>query len=1560
MRSTMQINANNTIRNLEKSKSRYDNIINQVALGKKVVKPSDDALVFTEGLRLSTVVSRLTQYNRNITNTGYSFLNLSEAALGSTTGGVSAALTRAKALVIQGASDTTTSSMRQANSLEISSILQEIVTVANRQEANRYLFGGTETMNPPYEIVGGSYVYYRGNEEAIKINVDASAAMQINVTGEQVFGSMNAKLATGDMSPRLNMNSAYSTPLKALNGGSGVPNGSINIKLGSLEMLGDSNPYPNGITIDLTGCVDIHDVKTRIEAETLAASQAAFEPQIAKLMASNKPGDKDAAAQMSFLATRYVAVELNPTGNGLSLRETDYVWEAVKDNQSRRPADYPGFVNGRYAALTVSEVAGGTVASSLGILGSVRYEVDPLNTQQAIPTAITGRDLDPVISKTTLLADLQNYDEKPFTITNGALPTSNEIIEVGDSANNFQNWYLNGLSQGQNTAYNGELYVRVEETETGSGQYRVNIYKNVKCTPEGMIATGEFKAGLVKLDEVNDSGVSGTVTMPPIASASGVAPIALQVNFPATFSTTISMSAYHAETVSESSHNVMADFRLTGMSPGGDPQNRAVEACDYNGNFSVEVVNNGTAAAPKITVNVYNAQNAPRSLIATGALENGLEQGIVNLKGVGNFDDLYGSTYIDWTRNMASATTQDAVNSLFAFIGDNPADQVNFARALVGDPTALPPTTGMTGNLADGAADAAIFIGALDALGYDDATYAKERQAMLDEFDQMTEAERKAVVARLQTVAALDPATATADEVNEAFDAVRTTFIQDEARIPYNMTATFATVEDLLNAVDQSNTYTTARIADNGKGVEIVSHLAGAYLMVTEQVKHATHYNDYGQLGDISLTSVLKGYNTDDAGKIYSNIVTDVEVDDAGEYVFATGVGLPASDMRIYTTTVKLYKDDPQTAAYDDEDSLVGFSKIQLAFNEADETWYQYEPVTAVWLEVKLPTTLNIDQTNHSGLTGTLELTGMRLPAAPATSTAYYDTTAAAGRKNLERAIVIDAANEQFNKSMSNGVGAAFSYLEDTQLKGVKVGVNTDSDGNILMTTGYQVSTNKDASQMANLQFKELTAADMDADGKLYGVASYATNKYTVADGTGEVDATIQQLQLSRISRNFEYTQISDTSKEGKIYAIFDGADLVFYSDPNGVEEVARAAGIAANAAATITPSPQPNPPGGTTTLTGSFKVGTTLPAVGDIIEIDLNRTSLALYSDAALNPADLVAIGAADKSGAVSLVNAAGDEIATANVPVASGKQHPTFDNSLVVNTLKQEVMLYAGDDFSRPVARGDITNNAGGEVKLTALNNSGLTGNLFLNAVVETTDRYGQVADMKLQGVTVGNTADNGALYMEIRQDTTTNPPKWIVDIYDNETGGALVASGEMNADNGTVTFADNGSGITGSMRLADPMRGWEPTAQPNGLTTERITIDASNQHSVMINQLNGLKNSGVQREDNLFATLNDALTNLNNNDVDALHNMLSQFATDQNRLLNAEATIGVWTSRLQMLELRHNDEIKSFTTSYSQSIAIDYVKAAVEMQNAENVYTAALKVYANINKMSLVDYI
>ncbi len=101
----------------------------------------------------------------------------------------------------------------------------------------------------------------------------------------------------------------------------------------------------------------------------------------------------------------------------------------------------------------------------------------------------------------------------------------------------------------------------------------------------------------------------------------------------------------------------------------------------------------------------------------------------------------------------------------------------------------------------------------------------------------------------------------------------------------FSVKATFATVKDLMNTIQRSNTYTTAQISENGKNLEIVSHLAGAYLTVEEAGTSFEQMGDTaGLLKELDLQGIVRDINTDAYGNLYAEVV-DSSGTGAGPYV---------------------------------------------------------------------------------------------------------------------------------------------------------------------------------------------------------------------------------------------------------------------------------------------------------------------------------------------------------------------------------------------------------------------------------------------------------------------------------------------------------------------------------------------------------------------------------------------------------------------------------------------------------------------------------------------------
>ncbi len=221
-------------------------IQNQLSTGRRINLPSEDAPSALRSITLQQLLERKSQIEVNVT-TGSSYLAATDTALSDVA--TRLADIRGAALGVAGtaASDT----QRQAVIDEIDAALDFLISKGNTTFRGRYLFGGTNTSERPYEL-NGQTVTYNGNESLIQSYSDLDVLFSANIPGTEVFGGISeAVTGSVDLNPQVTADTLLST----LQGGAGLsPNGAISVSDGS-----------NVSVIDISTAVTIGDVARLIE-----------------------------------------------------------------------------------------------------------------------------------------------------------------------------------------------------------------------------------------------------------------------------------------------------------------------------------------------------------------------------------------------------------------------------------------------------------------------------------------------------------------------------------------------------------------------------------------------------------------------------------------------------------------------------------------------------------------------------------------------------------------------------------------------------------------------------------------------------------------------------------------------------------------------------------------------------------------------------------------------------------------------------------------------------------------------------------------------------------------------------------------------------------------------------------------------------------------------------------------------------------------------------------------------------------------------------------------------
>jgi flagellar hook-associated protein 3 FlgL len=177
----------NSLNDLAQTFSKLTDLQDEAASLKKLRKPSDSPADTVSAMQLNSSINRNTQYATNL-NDATAWLGNADSTLQS----IVTQLQRVNTLVVQAANGSADSTSQGAIASEIDSIKQSLIGLANTQQGNRPLFGGTASGAVAYDA-NGNYV---GTSAAVMRNVAANQTVQVNVNGDQVFGTPGNDLFT--------------------------------------------------------------------------------------------------------------------------------------------------------------------------------------------------------------------------------------------------------------------------------------------------------------------------------------------------------------------------------------------------------------------------------------------------------------------------------------------------------------------------------------------------------------------------------------------------------------------------------------------------------------------------------------------------------------------------------------------------------------------------------------------------------------------------------------------------------------------------------------------------------------------------------------------------------------------------------------------------------------------------------------------------------------------------------------------------------------------------------------------------------------------------------------------------------------------------------------------------------------------------------------------------------------------------------------------------------------------------------------------------------------------
>ena len=183
----------NSVNQMNRQQSKIAEMQAKLASGKQIVKPSDDSEKSAVIQRLQTAIDRQSVYERSL-DTAENRLASEESALMS----AERILQRIRQLAVQGNTDTLSVDDKEILANEITSLREELLSLANTQDANgNYVFAGSNVQAKAFDVNADGDIIYQGDRTQTSVDISDQRRLVLNRAGDEVFASVD-RVVDGD------------------------------------------------------------------------------------------------------------------------------------------------------------------------------------------------------------------------------------------------------------------------------------------------------------------------------------------------------------------------------------------------------------------------------------------------------------------------------------------------------------------------------------------------------------------------------------------------------------------------------------------------------------------------------------------------------------------------------------------------------------------------------------------------------------------------------------------------------------------------------------------------------------------------------------------------------------------------------------------------------------------------------------------------------------------------------------------------------------------------------------------------------------------------------------------------------------------------------------------------------------------------------------------------------------------------------------------------------------------------------------------------------------------
>ena len=202
MRVSDNMSIDTVSRNIAGAEARQLAASREASSGARINAPSDDPVGAAHLARIQASIDTTASFRQTI-STVQGDVALSESTLAS----ASSVMDRAQEIAMQGANDSLSASDRASLATEVSSLREQLISLANTKGSFGYLFGGTANAAPPFDTTGA----FVGNSNPHTVEIAPGLTLDTQVDGAKAFTLAGGRDVFADLT-------ALSTALNANDG----------------------------------------------------------------------------------------------------------------------------------------------------------------------------------------------------------------------------------------------------------------------------------------------------------------------------------------------------------------------------------------------------------------------------------------------------------------------------------------------------------------------------------------------------------------------------------------------------------------------------------------------------------------------------------------------------------------------------------------------------------------------------------------------------------------------------------------------------------------------------------------------------------------------------------------------------------------------------------------------------------------------------------------------------------------------------------------------------------------------------------------------------------------------------------------------------------------------------------------------------------------------------------------------------------------------------------------------------------------------------------------------